>query len=118
MIYSDFEDYYQGQLVTDVLESINESIRETHPDFEVYRSLKESGRSALQDGAFEGGSSEVLKSGNVENPGWKLDKWKFLAMLSRALQDFPAMKWYVFAEGKSLCKVVLVIVDHLLICRT
>ena len=104
-IYSDFGEYYQGQLVIDILESVDQTIRESHPDFEIYRRLKESGRSALQDGTFEGGNSEVKTTGNVENPGWKLDKWKFLPMLSRTLEDFPNMKWYVFAEGKSLRKI-------------
>jgi hypothetical protein len=102
VIYSDFEEVYQGQLVIDILESVNQTIRESHPDFELYRRLKESGRSALVGGTFAGGSPEVQKGGNVENPGWKLDKWKFLPMLSRALRDFPDKIWYIFAEGMLL----------------
>ena len=45
----------------DILESVDQTIRESHPDFELYRRLKESGRSALQDGTFEGGCHQKTK---------------------------------------------------------
>ena len=101
MVYSDYGEYYQGQPIIDTLESVSQSIRDKHSDFELYRRLKQHGRSALQEGDFQGGSSEIKKTGNPENPGWKLDKWKFLPMVNRTLYDFPDMKWYVFAEGEA-----------------
>ena len=39
--------------------------------------------------------------GNTENPGWKLDKWKFMPMLNRTLHEYPDKKWYVFMEADS-----------------
>ncbi|KAK3716681.1 hypothetical protein LTR37_006311 [Vermiconidia calcicola] len=102
VVYSDYEEYYHGQLIVDTLDSISQNIREEHPDFELYRRLKSDGRSALRDGAFRGGNAAVngmgKPSGNSENPGWKLDKWKFLPMVNRTLYDFPDMKWYIFTE--------------------
>ena len=38
-------------------------------------------------------------SGKSENPGWKLDKWKFLPMINRTLQMRSDKHWYVFAEA-------------------
>jgi hypothetical protein len=37
-------------------------------------------------------------SGKDNNPGWKIDKWKFLPMLNRTLQEYPGKKWFVFVE--------------------
>lgn len=31
--------------------------------------------------------------------GWKLDKWKFMPMVDRALRHRPEAKWFVFVEG-------------------
>ena len=97
IIFSDFAKYYQGQHVFDALESVDAGIQANHPDFELHRRLK-------QDGRAERASPELreapsLKStGNSNNPGWKLDKWKFLPMVNRTLHEYPNMKWYIFAE--------------------
>lgn len=37
-------------------------------------------------------------SGKAENPGWNLDKWKFLPLSNRTLDEYPDVKWYVFVE--------------------
>ncbi|KAL1968114.1 hypothetical protein VTN77DRAFT_2245 [Rasamsonia byssochlamydoides] len=37
--------------------------------------------------------------GMPNNPGWKLDKWKFLPMIDESLQAKPDAKWYVFIEA-------------------
>lgn len=100
VVYSDHAETHIGQLVVDALKSVSENVREQNPDFEIYRRMNQYGRAALADGAFDGGSTEVNVLGNRENPGWKLDKWKFLPMVNQTYFDFPNVKWYVFAEGE------------------
>lgn len=102
MIFSDHEEYFQGNHVFDALESVDKGIRETHPDFELYRRLKEQGREAvISSGVYHSGTKDSW-TGNAENAGWKLDKWKFLPMVKTTLQEYPDMKWYVFVEGELL----------------
>ncbi|KAK5634487.1 hypothetical protein RRF57_010200 [Xylaria bambusicola] len=56
--------------------------------------LRASGRERLEyQTSFGSGPS-----GALDNPGWKLDKWKFLPMVSRALEHRPSAKWFVFIE--------------------
>ncbi|KAK3056315.1 hypothetical protein LTR09_002822 [Extremus antarcticus] len=103
VVYSDYGENFHGQLIVNALEFVSQRIQEEHQDFELYRRLKQDGRSALSDGAFQGANSAVdgqgMTTGNAQNPGWKLDKWKFLPMVNRTLYDFPDMKWYIFSEA-------------------
>jgi hypothetical protein len=56
----------------------------------------------LEASELSGVDSEmVMMSGKIDNPGWKLDKWKFVPMMSRTLHEFPDSKWYVFVEADS-----------------
>lgn len=99
MIYSDHEEDYEGHHVTDALTFVNETLREQHDDFALWRRLRAKGRAALSPDELSGADSKVSPmTGKKDNPGWKLDKWKFLPMVNRTLNEYPDKKWYVFVE--------------------
>ena len=104
IIFSDSVEIFNGNTVLDALESVSVSVKETHQDFELYRRLRD-GRHALVPDESHGGSSESFHgswNGHIENPGWKLDKWKFLPMVNRTFSEYPeGIKWYVFMEADS-----------------
>jgi hypothetical protein len=102
LIFSDHEETFHGETVIDALASVSPGILETHPDFELHRRLRRSGRSTLEASELSGVDSEiVMMAGKTDNPGWKLDKWKFLPMVERTLHEYPDSKWYVFVEADS-----------------
>ncbi|OCK77355.1 glycosyltransferase family 31 protein [Lepidopterella palustris CBS 459.81] len=98
VVYSDLEETIEGHHVYDMLDEVDDEIKRTHPDFRLYNHLKIHGREgldsqeSLQMGDGTGGT------GNLKNPGWALDKWKFLPMIDKALQHRPEAKWFVFIE--------------------
>ncbi|KAF2224973.1 hypothetical protein BDZ85DRAFT_272954 [Elsinoe ampelina] len=100
LVFSDLEEHYHGEHILDALESVDINIRENHKDFDLYRRLKSHGRAALNTSELSG-SPAVLDhmSGHVQNPGWKLDKWKFMPMVNTTFHKYPNMKWYVFVEA-------------------
>lgn len=95
VIYSDLEEDIDGEHhAFDVLKQVSEHHRSKAPEFKLYNQLLESGRKGLEyQTSFGSGPS-----GALDNPGWKLDKWKFLPMLDRAYQHRPNAKWFVFIE--------------------
>ncbi|KAK7921712.1 hypothetical protein PG985_009734 [Apiospora marii] len=95
VIYSDFEEDIAGHHLHDVLDEVDEEIRRSNPDFELYNKLRASGREGLDYQTLFGSGG----GGATDNPGWKLDKWKFLPMVERALRHRPRAKWFVFVEG-------------------
>ncbi|KAI5241006.1 hypothetical protein E4T42_08188 [Aureobasidium subglaciale] len=102
MIFSDHEETFMGEHVHDALEGVSPGIVTTHEDFDLYRNLKQGGRAILDANDLSGSSTEATQwHGKVENPGWKLDKWKFLPMLNKTFYEHPDMKWYVFVEADS-----------------
>ncbi|KAF2159490.1 glycosyltransferase family 31 protein [Zasmidium cellare ATCC 36951] len=100
LIFSDYEETYKSEHIYDALEFVNSSIRHTHPDFELWRRLQKGGRAALKPHELSGPISRPQKDamGKPSNPGWKLDKWKFLPMVNRTLHEYPDKKWYIFVE--------------------
>lgn len=94
VIYSDFEEDIQGHHIYDVLDQVNDTLKDTVPEFKLYNQLHASGREGLEYQTMFGSG----QTGAVDNPGWKLDKWKFLPMVDRALQYKPDAKWFVFME--------------------
>jgi len=93
LVFSDHEEIFHGESIIDALESVSTDILENHPDFELHRRLKRLGRSTLENAELSGVESEtIMLSGKIENPGWKLDKWKFLPMINRTFYDYPEMK--------------------------
>lgn len=102
LVFSDYEETYHGETIVDVLSSVSKQILDDHPDFELYRRLKRLGRSALLASELSSAESEAIQwHGKTQNPGWKLDKWKFLPMVNRTFSEFPDKKWYIFVEADS-----------------
>ncbi|KAF7185252.1 hypothetical protein HII31_13527 [Pseudocercospora fuligena] len=99
MIFSDYEEEFQGHHIYDALEHVNQNTKASHADFALWRRLQEGGRAALQPHELSGTAARAGSNfGKQENPGWKLDKWKFLPMVNRTLAEYPSMRWYVFVE--------------------
>ncbi len=100
MIFSDYEETFHGEHIYDALEFVNPDTQESHQDFELWRRLrKEGGRTALRATERSGPISRPQgATGKPFNPGWKLDKWKFLPMVNRTLNEWPDKKWYLFVE--------------------
>ncbi|KAF1847160.1 glycosyltransferase family 31 protein [Cucurbitaria berberidis CBS 394.84] len=95
-IYSDYEEDIKGSHIHDVFDEISHDLQQLVPDFELYHRLKTKGRDGLSiDGTEHDGSGP---SGLLGNPGWKLDKFKFLPMIDKALRHRPQAKWFVFIE--------------------
>ncbi|OQO03140.1 hypothetical protein B0A48_11395 [Cryoendolithus antarcticus] len=99
LVVSDHGEVYEGFVIHDVLEDVDEHIKATHPDFHLWRRLRDQGRAGLNASELSG-PGVALPDGNGKpaNPGWKLDKWKFLPMMRKTLEAFPDKKWYVFVE--------------------
>ncbi|CAI7637558.1 unnamed protein product [Penicillium bialowiezense] len=96
-IFSDYEETINGVRTYDVLQNVTSETKETQPEFEIYRRLQEVGREGLTDA--EWGDNQNGPLGKTNNPGWKLDKWKFLPMIDGALDLMPDAKWYIFLEA-------------------
>lgn len=97
LLFWDLEEWYYGEHMRDALSFVDITIKANHEDFEIYRRLQRDGRAGLRRSELSG-SAEAFskKTGNVENPSWKLDQWKFMPMVNQTLHNFPNMKWYVF----------------------
>ncbi|KAI0390956.1 glycosyltransferase family 31 protein [Xylariaceae sp. FL0594] len=94
VIYSDMDEIIDGHKVHDVLKEVNETIKSTAPEFKLYSHLRTRGREGLNYETMFGSGP----GGALAHPGWKLDKWKFLPMVDRALHQRPKAKWFVFIE--------------------
>ncbi|KAJ5166003.1 hypothetical protein N7492_006299 [Penicillium capsulatum] len=96
LVVSDFEEEIDGLRTHDVFRNASEKLR-AHQDFALYNRAREGGRAALLDQD----NKKVANgpSGMMDNPGWKLDKWKFLPMMQEARQYRPEARWYVFIEA-------------------
>ncbi|KAJ5886653.1 uncharacterized protein N7473_009327 [Penicillium subrubescens] len=97
VIYSDFEEEIEGVKIHDVLRSMDSDVTEQIPDFDIYNRLKKLGRKGLEQDDFADEANSAI--GKPNNPGWKLDKWKFLPMAQEALRHQPNAKWFVFMEA-------------------
>ncbi|OQO00832.1 hypothetical protein B0A48_13519 [Cryoendolithus antarcticus] len=99
LLVSDYAEDFEGLVVHDALMDVDVQIRDSHADFALWRRLKGEGRSALNATELSGPGARLPDgNGKPTNPGWKLDKWKFLPMMSKTLEEFPDKKWYVFVE--------------------
>jgi hypothetical protein len=71
IIFSDYEEDFENRHMIDALESVNSHLKETSPDFEIWRRLKQDGRSVLQQEELSGQSIWLdLGTGKAKNPGW------------------------------------------------
>lgn len=97
VIYSDFDEVISGVPVHDALRNMDEGIKQTVPDFNIYNRIRSMGRAGLAQDDFSDAGNSAL--GKPDNPGWKLDKWKFLPMVQETYRRNPQAKWYVFMEA-------------------
>lgn len=99
LVFSDHEEQFQGISILDALEDVDAEFKENHDDFELYRRLQQYGRASLDSSELSGPvSGPSGGSGKPLNPGWRLDKWKFLPMMRKTLQLHPDKRWYIFLE--------------------
>ncbi|KAJ5885078.1 hypothetical protein N7495_009588 [Penicillium taxi] len=97
VIYSDFEEVIEGVTIHDAFRTMDPEVMERVPDFDIYNRIARSGRQGLEQNDFADEDNSAI--GKPNNPGWKLDKWKFLPMAQEALQAKPDAKWFVFMEA-------------------
>lgn len=100
LIFSDYAEEYQGERIFDALEDVDPIFKTSHEDFDLYRQLQKGGRSSLNPSDLSGPASYTQDgtSGKPTNPGWRLDKWKFLPMIRETLRKYPSKEWYIFVE--------------------
>jgi hypothetical protein len=98
LIYSDYAEVFQGYEVHDVLAGVNEELKQSNEDFRHYLHLQQVGREGLSNDELHGESYESGPVGKNDNPGWVLDKWKFLPMMAETLQRRPDKQWFLFVE--------------------
>ncbi|CBF76694.1 glycosyltransferase family 31 protein [Aspergillus nidulans FGSC A4] len=97
VIYSDFEEKIDGVQIHDAFRNIDPAVKQNVDDFQIYNRLSKRGREGLQTQDFADEANSAI--GKPNNPGWKLDKWKFLPMVKEAHQYKPDAKWFVFMEA-------------------
>lgn len=97
VVISDFEEKVSGVWTRDVLRNVTHDVKQTVPEFNIYNRVQNSGRGGLSPADF--GDDFNGPFGRTNNPGWRLDKWKFLPMIDLALAVHPTAKWYVFMEA-------------------
>ncbi|KAL4805583.1 hypothetical protein BDV18DRAFT_152826 [Aspergillus unguis] len=97
VIYSDFEETIEGVKIHDALRNVDPVVKENVADFQIYNRLSKRGREGLQTQDFADEANSAI--GKPNNPGWKLDKWKFLPMVKEAYEHKPDAKWFVFMEA-------------------
>lgn len=96
VIVSDFEEDIDGIRTHDVFRNASDQLR-ANSDFSLYNRARAGGRTAL----LEQDNTKVANGprGMMDNPGWKLDKWKFLPMIQEARKYRPEARWFVFLEA-------------------
>ncbi|KAF7591665.1 hypothetical protein BBP40_001242 [Aspergillus hancockii] len=97
IIFSDYDEKIGSVPIHDVLTSVSDNVKSTSPDFSLYNRVRANGRQALTPPDLNPDTNSAF--GKPNNPGWKLDKWKFLPMLAETLRVRDNAKWYVFMEA-------------------
>jgi hypothetical protein len=87
-IYSDLAQTFADHPVHDAIAPVTSSLREQHPDFDLYRRLEEWQYERQDFSQLSGHKS------------WMLDKWKFLPMVHHAFVSAPLeVEWFVLMEA-------------------
>ncbi|TGO90602.1 hypothetical protein BPOR_0058g00210 [Botrytis porri] len=97
VVYSDLQENLSLEIQTvDVLKNVSDTLQ-IHDTFayDIYQDLHTNIHAYREQAQLPGDESE-LPLGN--NPGWKLDRYKFLPMLEHAQKNFPGFKWTVYIE--------------------
>ncbi|KAJ5166221.1 uncharacterized protein N7482_005002 [Penicillium canariense] len=90
VVYSDMEEEFEGHHIHDVLSGVSAEMKKSAPEFKFYRDLHEN-----RDRVTE----FMREDASVQRKAWRLDKWKFLPIVERALQAKPNAKWFMFIEA-------------------
>lgn len=90
IVFSDLEEDIEGHRVHDVLDEIDDSVKETVEEFRLYDKIQDWHAKGDMPSAVD----EILRK-----QAWNLDKWKFLPLVKKALQTRPEAKWYYFMEA-------------------
>lgn len=98
-VFSDLEEEVAGVRTHDTLRNVRNETKQNQPDFGLYHRLSTQGREGLQSVDWSDDTEGPF--GKPNNPGWRLDRWKFVPMVDEALDLRPDAKWYVFLEGDS-----------------
>ncbi|KAH9842146.1 Glycosyltransferase family 31 protein [Teratosphaeria destructans] len=88
LVYSDLDQWFGDIHVRDALALTSPNLRHEHEELEQYRRLQR----------------HVIAGGDVAELGgdksWRLDKWKFMPMISDAYATYGrSKKWYIFVEA-------------------
>ncbi|KAL4885264.1 hypothetical protein BJY04DRAFT_180507 [Aspergillus karnatakaensis] len=86
LLFSDLEEQIGPYRIRDTLADFNETLKETLPDFELYRLQHEFRRTGQDMARLKG------------DKAWKLDKYKFLHLVEKAWLERPGRDWYFFIE--------------------
>ncbi|KAI0512854.1 hypothetical protein F5B22DRAFT_287079 [Xylaria bambusicola] len=98
-IWSDMEEKFAGLHIADALDEIDPDLLEKHSDFAYYRHLREKGKGGLSEDELSAWADAPNTAFGRDTPAWKLDKWKFLEVASKAYRQHSTSKWYIFLEG-------------------
>ena len=85
LVISDADHKYGGWKTVDVLADLPAKTYMTEEDYTIYETQKNATR-----------DKKELHQGHE---GWKIDKYKFLPQVERAIQHNPNAEWYVFLES-------------------
>jgi hypothetical protein len=89
LVVSDEDHKYGPFRAVDVLADLNPRTYMREEDFEAYEAQKNATRDGVQ-----------LHQGHE---GWKIDKYKFLPEVERAIQHNSKAEWYIFLESAHTC---------------
>ncbi|OTB18569.1 glycosyltransferase family 31 protein, partial [Daldinia sp. EC12] len=94
VIYSDTEAIIEGHYIYDFLNQVNDTLRSTIFEFELYNRLRTNARPRQKYQTSQlGGGLELAYARRLRY------QWKLLPMAERALQYRPQAKWFVFLEA-------------------
>ncbi|KAE9364076.1 glycosyltransferase family 31 protein [Stipitochalara longipes BDJ] len=96
LFFSDFQSSLGPFIINDALRNVDDELKEHDPDFEIYRQIAKY-QSTGRDISTLAESSE---KGDARL-GWKLDKYKFLHLVTSTFESRPDAKWYIFIETDS-----------------
>lgn len=100
VIYSDLREKLANNVesvdtlanVSDLIQSLDLPAHESYLEFQSPTHIN----TYREHARLPGDEPKDVKEGNT--PGWLLDKYKFLPMLSHAQRNWPDLKWYIYIE--------------------
>ncbi|KAH8663408.1 hypothetical protein BGZ60DRAFT_411241 [Tricladium varicosporioides] len=103
VVYSDLEEPLSSNILSvDVLANVSEVIKSyDRPAYDSYQELRNpQGINTYREySLLPGDESTAVLPGSP--PGWRLDRYKFIPMLTHAQQNWPDLKWYIYIEDDS-----------------